>query len=350
MILYVAAVVLLGQQGLKLRLRSFNRDYLSKDGTDAVRGIFILLIFAAHFNGYVDLTAAPMDAAYHRIWTAMGQMVVTCPLFYSGYGVALSAATKGDSYVRAMPGKRILPTLLIYDLSALLYLLLQLWRGKSYDLKQFVLTMFAWSSFGNSNWYLFAILGCYLISWLALRGKKLNGVTVSRITLGVMAFLLAMRCAGRDPWWYNTLLCYPMGMYFFLYKDKIDQVMAKNRYYWPILLVTMAGCRAAHKFWVPSSGPVYMLTMLLFTLCVVFATMKVELCSPVLKYCGRHLQGLYLIHRIPFIFLGDYLPWRTGPGIYVYFVLSLVGIFVLEFLFSKTSDYLRTATPVVADK
>lgn len=343
-------IALLALQGLKLYLRSFNEDYLSKDGTDVVRGIFILLVFSAHFNGYVDLTMAPMDAVYHRLWTAMGQMIVTCPLFYSGYGVALSATKRGDRYVQAMPRKRILPTLLIYDLSTILYLLLQLWRGKNYDLKQFILTMFAWSSFGNSNWYLFAVLGCYLISWLVLRGRRLDGVAVSRITIGVVVFLLAMRCAGREPWWYNTLLCYPMGMYFLLYKDKIDQVMARNRYYWPILLVTMVGCCVAHKFWLPSSGPVYMLTMLLFTLCVVFATMKVELHSPVLKHCGRHLQGLYLIHRIPFIILGDYLPVRTGIGIYVYFILSLVGIFALEFLFTNAVNHLRASAPAVADK
>lgn len=348
MILYVVAIALLALQGVKLRLRSFNEDYLTKDSTDAVRGIFILLIFAAHFNGYVDLTAAPLDIAYRKVWLAMGQTVVTCFLFYSGYGVALSAKKKGDAYVRAMPRKRILPTLLIFDCSVILYLLLQLSRGRSYGLWDLILALLAWGGFGNSNWYIFSILGCYLITWIVLRGRELDKVTVARVTVAVVVFILALFCAGRDSWWYNTLLCYPMGMWYFLYRDKIDRFMAKGICYWPTLILTGIAFLAAHKFWNPQSGPVCMLTMLLFTLCVVFATMKVQLRSPILIYCGKHLQGLYLLHRIPFIMLGDILPWRTGPGIYLYFALGVAGTFLLEFVFTGAMNFLRGSVPAKA--
>lgn len=341
MILYVGLIALLSLQGMKLRFRSFNEDYISKDSTDAVRGIFILLIFAAHFNGYVDLTITPLDIAYRKVWLAMGQTVVTCFLFYSGYGVALSAKKKGDAYVRAMPRNRILPTLLIFDCSVILYLLLQLSRGRAYSLKDFVLALLAWESFGNSNWYIFAILGCYLITWTILRGRELDRVTVARITACTVVFILALVCAGRDPWWYNTLLCYPLGMWYFLYQGKIDHFMSQSIVYWPVLALTAVAFVVAHKFWNPSSGPVYMLTMLLFALCVVFLTMKIQLHSSILIYCGRHLQGLYLIHRIPFIILGDIFPWKSGPSIYVYFTLGLVGTFLLESAFFKVITFLQ---------
>lgn len=348
MILYVVAIALLALQGMKLRLRSFNEDYLTKESTDAVRGIFILLIFAAHFNGYVDLTIAPLDIAYRKLWLAMGQTVVTCFLFYSGYGVALSAKKKGDAYVRAMPRKRILPTLLIFDCSVILYLLLQLFRGRSYDLRALILALLAWGGFGNSNWYIFSILGCYLITWLVLRGRELDQVTAARVTIGIVVFILALFCAGRDPWWYNTLLCYPLGMWYFLYRDKIDRVMSRNTVYWPVLALTAVAFVIAHKFWNPISGPVHMLTMLLFTLCVVFLTMKVQLHSPILIYCGRHLQGLYLLHRLPFILIGDYVPYRSGNGIYLYFALGVAGAFLLDALFSRAMTFLRGSTPARA--
>lgn len=345
MILYVGLIALLALQNAKFCLRSFNKNYLSKEGTDAVRGIFILLIFAAHFNSYADLTIAPLDIAYRKIWIAMGQMVVTCFLFYSGYGIALSARKKGDVYIHSMPRKRILPTLLIFDCSVILYLLLQIFRGRTYGIKELILALLAWGGFGNSNWYIFSILGCYLITWIVLRGRELNQVTVARITVCSVVFILALFCSGRDSWWYNTILCYPLGMWYFLYQDKIDLFMSKNTHYWPVLALTGIAFLVAHKFWYPSSSLTYMLTMLLFTLCVVFLTMKIQIRSPILIYCGKHLQGLYLLHRIPFIILGDILPWKSGPGIYIYFSLSFCLIFLLEAIFSKFITFLRGNPP-----
>ncbi len=345
MILYVGLIALLALQGIKFK--SFNENYLSKDSTDVIRGIFILLIFASHFVQYVDPYTAPLDMLYLRLRTFLGQTVVTCFLFYSGYGVALSAKQKGDSYVRAMPRKRILPTLLVSDCSILLYLVIQLWRGNSYSVKHLLLSCIGWSGVGNSTWYIFAILGLYLITWLVLRGRELNAVTVSRVTVATLAFMLVLLCAGRPAYCYDTLLCYPMGMWFFLYKDKIDKFLSQNRFYWPTLAVVVAAFLLVHKVW-GRCLLFYILTMLLFTLCVVLFTMKVQLRSPALMYCGKHLQGLYLLHRLPFIILGDILPWRAGPKIYLYFALGVAGAFLLEFIFSKAISFLKNSTPVAA--
>lgn len=343
MIFYVAAIALLALQGMKLRLRSFNEDYLSKDSTDAVRGIFILLIFASHFAFFVDPFTAPLDSIYWRLRTALDQSVVTCFLFYSGYGVALSARKKGTAYIRSMPRKRILSTLLIYDCSQLLFLLVQLWRGKSYGTVDFLLSLIAWKSFGNDNWYIFVILGLYVITWLVLRDRELNAVTVARVSLGALAFLLFLCCAGQGVWWYNTLLCYPLGMWFFLYKDKVDRFMSNAAYYWPTLLLMVFAYCSVHTVWRRSMA-LYVLAMLLFALCVVLFTMKVHLRSPILIYCGKHLQGLFLLHRLPYIVLSDYFP-HNGPGIYLYFALSVAITFVLDALFSRAMTFLRNSTP-----
>lgn len=341
MIIYVIAIAVLCLIGGKPYLRGFNRDYLAKENTDGVRGVFILLIFAAHFIGYVDPFTAPLDILYRKFWRAMGQAVVTCFLFYSGYGIALNIRQKGEEYVRNMPRRRILSTLLTFDCSVMIYSFLQLGRGKVYMLKTFILSLLAWESVGNSNWYIFAILGLWFITWLVLRGKELNAMTVAQVTVCTFGFILFLRCAGRDSWWYNTILCYPMGMWFFLYKDKIDNFMSEEGNYWAVAILTGIAYVVAHKFWDPPSGVMYALTMLLFTLCVVFLTMKFQIRNPVLIYCGRHVGGLFFLHRIPFIILGDHLPYKKGPGIYLFFALAVMGGFALEFLFSKIMAFLQ---------
>ncbi len=344
MIIYVLAIALLCLIGGKPYLRGFNSNYLTKVSTDAVRGVVILLIFAAHFIKYVDPFTAPLDILYRRVWVAMGQAVVTCFLFYSGYGIALNIKQRGEEYVRNMPHKRILSTLLTFDCVVLILLLVQLIRGKTYTLKGFVFSLIAWESAGNDNWYIFVILGLWSITWLVMHKKELNAMTVARVTVGAVAFILFLRCAGKGAYWYNTILCYPMGMWFFLYKDKIESFMSKSGNYWVTAILTGLAYIVAHKFWNPSSGIVYMITMLLFTLCVIFLTMKFNIRNPILIYCGRHLSGLYFLHRIPFIILGDYLPYKSGPGIYLYFALSLMAVFALELLFSKGMAFLKTGS------
>jgi len=53
MIVYVVFVIGLVFYNCKLNVNGFNRDYISKNQCNAVKGIFILLIIASHyFNNY----------------------------------------------------------------------------------------------------------------------------------------------------------------------------------------------------------------------------------------------------------------------------------------------------------
>ena len=95
MIIYVFAIALLCLIGGKPYLRGFNSNYLTKMSTDAVRGVFILLIFAAHFIQYVEPFTAVLDILYRRFWVAMGQAVVTCFLFWVCNRLKYSAKGRG---------------------------------------------------------------------------------------------------------------------------------------------------------------------------------------------------------------------------------------------------------------
>ena len=79
---------------------------------------------------------------------------------------------------------------------------------------------------------------------------------------------------------------------------------------------------------------------MLFSLLIVVATMKIDVRSPILQYCGKHLQGLFLIHRVPLILLGA-IPQIKNGNIYIYFVLFVVLTFVSEFIFNKTIVFLK---------
>ena len=64
----------------------FCENYLSRENTISVKGIFVLLVIAQHFVTYVKLDGI-YDGGYLQLRQFLGQNIVTVFLFYSGYGV-----------------------------------------------------------------------------------------------------------------------------------------------------------------------------------------------------------------------------------------------------------------------
>lgn len=334
MVIYLVLIGLLILIPSKLQLRGINNMYLSKESCNAVKGVFILLIFASHFaNTYGRGYTNALDITYWKIRMALGQCVVAHFLFYSGYGVMFSAAKKGKNYIKEFPRKRILQTLLIYDCSQLIFLIFQLWCGNHYDIKQFVLSFLAWSSFGNDNWYIFVIIGLYIISWLALKNGQVDKAGALKITVGALTFMLFLICAQQGAaYWYNTMLCYALGAWYFVCQDVIEKVLQKDIFYFLCVGAITALYLLTHKFWNQNLA-LYVLTILLFTLIVVFATMKFQIKNRFLIYCGEHLQGLFLLHRLPMRFFGRYSFFTDN--LYIFFALSVITTFLLEFGFNR---------------
>ena len=337
MIIYVLIIAGLILHRASFRKGGISQYYISKEGTDAVRGIFILLIMASHFTQYILAYPLPADVFYMRLRTFLGQFVVCMFLFYSGYGVTLSFAEKGEAYRKQFPRKRILRTLLIFDLAVVFYYIVQHELGVSYPVSHYILTMLAWNSFGNSNWYIFAILGLYCISYLtALSSDPKNGKQiVLKITASVTVFTELLICAGKEDWWYNILFCYPLGAAFYYLRPAAEDFVRKPRRYFFCFLTVSALFLLIHKIWKLHLF-FYEADALLFTSLVVLTTMKVELKSPVLRMAGRHLFELFLVHRIPMILLG-HVPFIKAQ-VYLYFALSMLSAFVCAFLFKRLVD------------
>lgn len=76
MIVYVGAVGVLALAGGKIRFRGIFPQYLSKQSSNAMKGIFILLIFASHFWPNIGWPTNQLDAIYET----------ECMLLHGGCG------------------------------------------------------------------------------------------------------------------------------------------------------------------------------------------------------------------------------------------------------------------------
>ncbi len=230
MIFLLLLLIVLTCWGLEVsKPGEYYNGYLSKDNSNVVRGIFLTMVFVNHMMNYVSFNGR-YDAPMINLRYFLGQSMVSMFLFYSGYGISQAIAAKGMTYIRSMPVKRFLITLINFDLAVLVYLVVDHFLAISYPTSQILYSFIAWNSIGNSNWYIFAMLFCYLVSWLCFlvfhKHPFIAAITITLCCVGY--FLWLYRLFPTAGWWYNTIFCYPLGIWYSLLKDKFETFVQKT--------------------------------------------------------------------------------------------------------------------------
>lgn len=322
----LVAIFLLSLYQVKFNLGGFNADYLSKSRTDSVKGIFILLIVLTHSWQYISKSEYAFngfgDGLYVSFLLHLRQLVVVMFLFYSGYGVSESFKKKGLTYVKAMPRHRLLTTLLNFDVAVVAFIVVDLLLGITVTTNQCLLSLTGWESVGNSNWYIFVILLCYLMTYVVLR-SSLSKRMYQAVALFVISFALILSLYSfKDGYWYDTLLCYPLGFVYSAYKEPIESFLKK--YYWAVF--SAVGILFVVTYLCPNDAMSlrFNLTSMLFALAVVMVTMKVSIGNAPLIWLGRNLFPIYIYMRIPMIVLQQESPGMVGVFPALFVVTSLL--------------------------
>ena len=320
----------------------FNHDFLNHDTTNCVNGIFILLVFMSHFNSYVQYTVQS-DLWYARLVGIVGQLMVTTFLFYSGYGIMESIKLKGVIYILNIPKKRFLGTLYKFIIAVNFFAL-----AAHYEipLKTLLLSFVTWTSIGNSNWYIFAILMCYLsvfVSFTVFGNNHTKGC-LCVLLLSLVYLFTIYECRKEQHWWYDTILCFPTGMFVSLYKDKLIALF-QNKLKTVFLLGGGIGLYLATKnlllqYHILSNLNIWIFHNVFYifaVLLIVFITTIARIKNDILEWFGTHLFGFYILQRLPMICLK-----KAGfdKDIYLFFLLCFIISVVLAHGFSKLTGHL----------
>jgi len=334
MVIFLLFALFLCLPGMKFApFGKLHEGYISKNQTLAINGLFTLFVFLSHVSTYIKLEGT-LDTAYSAFKSYMLQAVVVPFLFYSGYGIMESIKKKGRDYVKQIPKKRFLRVLLHFDIAVVLYLLVNLAFGKIYPLKHILLSLTGYSSVGNSNWYIFAVLGLYVITFLAfmLSGKN-NLIGVILTTFFSVGFVLAQILLKRDSWCYDTIILFAVGMIFSLVKPIAEKILSKHDL---IYLSAVAVAVVIYIFFYKkrSAGiEFYSMWVIMFMALVVLVTMKVKIGNRVLSFFGSHVFSIYILQRIPMIILSKLD--LASESKYIFVVLCFVATVVLALLFDR---------------
>lgn len=316
----------------------FFEDYIEISRTTSVKGIFVILVFLRHYQQYIELNGN-YDAFAKWFDGNLDQLLVTLFLFYSGYGVMEGIKKRGVAYKNSFPQKSI-KLLLHFDIAVLLYLLLGLIEGNVYPIKNVLLSFVCWESIGNSNWYVLAVIFLYLFSFVAFsicKEKPMLSASILTVLCIGYAYVLAIWKGG---YWYNTILCYPLGVFYSIGREKIEKFVMKNDIFYYLTMLIMAVCyymcftrRGIELYF-------YFGWTIFFTILVILVTMKIRFDNGFLQFLGSHVFSLYILQRLPMSFLKHY--GHMGEHPYFYFILSMMGTIVLALLYDKAIGYMDT--------
>lgn len=318
-------------------------DYMSVEKTMSIKGIFILIVFFSHFNSYVTFDS-PVEHYYVKIFKYIGQAMVTLFLFYSGYGVMESIKKKGMGYVHKIPVTRILGTYFRFDIAVLIFIIVQTILGKTFPVQQYFLSLTGWDAVGNSNWYIFAVVAAYFITFVSFEFSHLvtkkasvqtfNYLAAAFVTLGCLSYIFILAFFKlKDGYWFDTIIIYACGVWYSLLKDKLEKIINKNI---AVYIVCFIGFAAATLYFLRNSGDSFVHTelyMVFFTAFVVIMSMRVSFHNRILMWCGKNLFGLYIMQRIPMIIfkavgVADF-------NVYLYFILCAAVTVPVAWVFEK---------------
>ena len=290
--LFVLALLVIILWGIKIKPRGFFDDYLSKDCTGILKGIFAVVVIFHH------LSQRTGGGLVFPLFQGVGYLAVAVFFFASGYGLMVSFAKKGEAYSKHFFRHRLPPVLLPFIVILILYKIYFLfYEGKSI---QYLWEKLIWES---NTWYVIALLVLYIFFGLSIKLLKKPEKIIAAMFAGTLIYCCACFFIIRDQfWWYNSCFSLNLGLIFGLYGKSIDSFIKRN---WiGFLLGTSALLAVKFTF---AEGlqkqqfyqvVTYQEAALLFCLLIVLISMKIKIGNKVLSFLGDISYELYLFHGL----------------------------------------------------
>lgn len=304
-------------------------DCLSKDQTSAINGFFVAAVFLCHAYqsllrplGYEFLGRG--DARFLWLFEGAfaGRLVVTF-LAFSGFGMYEQIKRFGMPYVAQIPVKRCLVTYLNFVVAVAAFALLNVLVCGENNPKRLALAFTGFTSLGNSNWYIVAIIFCYFFTWFSAvicrYFKWSHWIGLAILTLLVVGFELVLKACGKSAPWWNTMLAFPFGA---LLSCGLDGLHRMLRFQWfailcVVVFIVLAAINDVNNLWLNNvSG-------CLFVLAILAITTYVQVKNPLLVWLGNHVFPIYIYQKLFFLIIVNLHPRVVSQmSVSLYTVLS----------------------------
>ena len=328
MIIVVILLISIICSGLTAKGKNeFYTDYSSPKNTTTTNAVFSVLIFISHGVTYIDMTNS-FDDAYLGIKTFLAQGVVVTYLFFSGFGIMESIKKKGYNYVKRMPIDRFFKLWYQFALMLCLFIVTNLFMKKDISITDNLLAFTGYTSIGNDNWYLFVTFALYIIVFVSfIICRKHHNLAIIGVFILTCIFINLEIKLELPRRYFDTILCFPLGMLYSQLKPFIDKIVMKNDILW---IITTTAVFTVCMFGSQNRDEHLIFRMLFMCSAPIFITllmMKIQCRSTILDWFGNHIFSFFMLQRIPMRLL-EHLGFNHSP--YLFICLAFFGTVVLS--------------------
>ena len=315
--------VLLCLRGLRLT-RQLNEDCLSRQGTDALRGVLALGILFVHIAQFV-----PGGKIFDLV-QKLGYLVVAGFFFLTGFCLQTQHMAQKD-YAAKFLRKRFFSVLLPYLVVTALYWSYYNLLGRGYGLWDVLMLFAQGKPIVSFSWFIPAVLTFYLAFWGLM---KLCGRGYSTMVLGGAVWFAAYSgicmLLKFDPIWYISAFPAVMGMAWAVNRKKIGNCL-KNHYFW-VLFPALAAFTAMIVLETGIHGGALDallkgLSAALFVTVLVVLLYRVRLGNGALRMLGRMSMEVYLMQGLALMVLRSRWIYIEGPLLYGLLTVVLTVVF-----------------------
>lgn len=213
----------------------FSSDYkegvLSVDTTGRLEGVLVFVVILSHIamSDYRLGIGSSSSMLVHV--GALGRLAVSVFFFISGYGLLKQLQARKNAYIARFVRHRIMPFMLSYFISALVY------YGyykvlSSIRLADALKSLINGNPFIVNSWFMEILLILYFIFYLSgkICRSHISSTVLLVVTGNILVFLLFYLNSYPHNW-YNTVLCFSLGILWALYEPLLGKVMRSKSLY-----------------------------------------------------------------------------------------------------------------------
>jgi len=343
--LYYLILVVIFFWGAKFcKKGEFNEEFMSIRQTKYLQGFFAIIIMFHHIGQ--KTCASWLNPIYIipglEFFVPIGYFCVGIFLLCSGFGLYKSYKQK-ENYLDGFIKRRILPVILAFYSTGLIFLIVRALMGQKMDMWQVLCYIIGVPQPNPNTWFVITLPIFYLAFYFAFKYIKNKDVALAVTCVAVFVYTFIGTTINHNDWfmcgewWYNSVHLFSIGLIFGRFEEKIIKNVKKNyRWYLPLVFVLMFAFYFLSQWtqgvfsyygqygFRPHSQVVWyrwiclfsqMLASCAFVFFMFMLTMKVKIGNIVLKFMGGVTLEFYLIHGL-FVDLFGYSFLDITPPLY----------------------------------
>lgn len=318
-------------------------DYLSKENTTCLKGLFAVCVLAHHLYQHSGIFREGWLRYVGVCFQALGFISVAIFFFLSGYGLLASYGKKPQS-IQSFVKNKILPFYIINVLLVVIYSLFRVLIGQSVSLDYIVKSLTFGGTMIANGWYVQVQLLYYIMFYLVFRNRKTKSWLPLMLFLHCV-YVVACIAFGLSSLYYERTLIFVFGMIWAEKRIIIDEWAEKGGYIlWGTMCVLFVGSYVLSCITLPVLFRGLSYFFLIPT--VMLLIRKINIRNAITKFFGSISLEIYVLQGVFLTLFHSNIVTIENPYLYIAVVsaTTILSAFLIRPLFRVVYNICRKKT------